>query len=197
MENPWEAKLYKKGIVKKFINLLIPKQGTKQYRKVTQLLKEAASKLKMEWLYIDRVAVTIVAFAVTLFIFMQMHNISINYVYTEPVSDYNLLMGAMSESDNKKGMKLTEQDNYFLDKFKNTRNVKEEDIRKEVERSEFYEGATEEEIDKTVERIIEKLKIVQTEYLKWFELLISFTVAGIGYYGPIFLLMFQKRMRQM
>ena len=31
-ENPWQAKLYKNAVIKKFVNLFIPKEGTKEYR---------------------------------------------------------------------------------------------------------------------------------------------------------------------
>ena len=54
MQNPWEQKLYSKKIIRKFINLIMPKKGTKEYRLKTKLMKESATKLKMEWLYIDR-----------------------------------------------------------------------------------------------------------------------------------------------
>ena len=53
-ENPWQAKLYKKKPIKMIVDLFIPKQGTKEYRKVQQMLKDSASSQKMEWLYINR-----------------------------------------------------------------------------------------------------------------------------------------------
>ena len=46
-ENPWQEKLYKKKPIKKIVDLFIPKEGTKEYRKVKQLLKDSASSLKM------------------------------------------------------------------------------------------------------------------------------------------------------
>ena len=42
-ENPWQAKVYKIKPIKKFVDLFIPKQGTKEYRKLQQLMKDAAS----------------------------------------------------------------------------------------------------------------------------------------------------------
>ncbi len=50
-ENPWQQKLYSKKIIKKIVDLFIPKEGTKEYKKVQQMLKDSASHLKMEWLY--------------------------------------------------------------------------------------------------------------------------------------------------
>lgn len=196
VENPWQKRLYEKKPVKKFIDYIMPKDGTKEYRKVVALLKDNASKLKMEWLYINRVTCTIISFIVALFIIFETHQYAVNYVYTEPTSDYNLL-GNMSEREEAKAIEKTEKDNVFLDKFRYDLNVTQDDLRQAIEESDEYGESTEKEIDSITERIWNKLQIVQSEYLKWFELLIACVIATIGYYGPIFLLEFQKKMRQM
>ena len=90
-ENPWQEKLYKKKPIKKIIDLFIPKRGTKEYRKTQQLLKDSASSQKMEWLYINRIIITIVAFFASIIIFTQLHVVAINYVYTEPTTDYDII----------------------------------------------------------------------------------------------------------
>ena len=46
-ENPWQAKLYKNPIIKKFVDLFIPKQGTKEYNQLKEKMKEAAYKDKI------------------------------------------------------------------------------------------------------------------------------------------------------
>ncbi len=196
VENPWQKKLYDKKLIKKFIDYIMPKDGTREYKKVVSLLKDNASKLKMEWLYINRVACAIISFIVAMFIIFEAHQYAVNYIYTEPTSDYNLL-GNMSEREEKTAMEKTKSDNVFLDEFKTDFSMTQDKLREEVAESDEYGELTEEEIDTTTERIWKKLQIVQSEYLKWFELLISCLVAAIGYYGPIFLLQFQKKMRQM
>ena len=90
-ENPWQEKLYKKKPIKKIVDLFIPKEGTKEYRKVNQLLKDSASSQKMRWLYINRICLAIVTFFASLVIFMQLHKVAINYVYTEPTTDYDII----------------------------------------------------------------------------------------------------------
>ena len=90
-ENPWQQKIYKKKPVKKVVDLFIPKQGTKEYRKTAQMLKDAASPLKMEWLYINRISLALVTFVASILIFSQLHTIAINYVYTEPTTDYDII----------------------------------------------------------------------------------------------------------
>ncbi len=90
-ENPWQSKLYKRIGIKKIVDLFIPKRGTKEYRKVINLLKDAASKQKIEWLYINRISVTIVTSLVSLFMFYQLHRIAIDYIYNEPTSDFDII----------------------------------------------------------------------------------------------------------
>ena len=195
-ENPWQEKIYKNKICKKIIDLFIPKRGTKEYKKVQDLLKDAASPLKMEWVYVNRITIAIVAFIVSIALFTYLHAFAIDYVYTQPTTDYNLL-GGMSEKDEEKARELTEQDNVFLDMFRGKMNTTLEDIQYAVQISEFYEDATEEEIETAAERIEGKLDIVNSEYLQWFEILLAFVFAIVGYMSPIWLLMFQAKMRQL
>ena len=195
-ENPWQEKIYKNKICKKIIDLFIPKRGTKEYKKVQDLLKDAASPLKMEWVYVNRITIAIVAFIVSIALFTYLHAFAIDYVYTQPTTDYNLL-GGMSEKDEEKAMELTKQDNVFLDMFRGKMNTTLEDIQYAVQISEFYEDANEEEIETAAERIEGKLDVVNSEYLQWFEILLAFVFAIAGYMSPIWLLMFQTKMRQL
>ena len=86
-ENPWQAKVYKNKIGKKIVDLFLPKKGTKEYKKVSDLLKDAASPLKMEWVYINRICIAIVTFIASIFMFMYLHQVAIDYEYTQPTTD--------------------------------------------------------------------------------------------------------------
>lgn len=196
MQNPWEQKLYSKKIVKKFVDRIMPKKNTKDYRLKVKLMKESATKLKMEWLYIDRCMYALVAFIISMFVFWQLHNLTIQFIYDEPKADYDLL-GSMNEKEEKTAYAQLEIHNKYLDKYKSDKGVTQDMIQKDLTKDEFYSTATENEIAEDAEWIYGDLKTVQNEYLKWFEFLIAFGIAAIAYYGPIWLLMFQKIMRQM
>ena len=86
-----EEKVYKNKIVKQIVNMLMPKPGTKDFRKIRDLLKDSASKLKMRWLYINRITICIVTFIASFFLFLQLHRVSIDYVYTQPTTTYDIL----------------------------------------------------------------------------------------------------------
>ena len=194
-ENPWQAKLYKNKFAKKIIDLFLPKDGTKEYKKVKQLLTDAASPLKMEWVYINRIAIAIVTFIISIFVFMYLHQIAINYEYTQPTTDYNLI--SMSTKDEAKAMELTKQDNVFLDMFRGKLDTTQQDIERALSKSKYYQDSTDEEIETAAKRILGKLQVVNSESFQWFELLLAFVFAIIGYMSPIWLLMFQAKMRQL
>lgn len=194
-ENPWQAKLYKNKFAKKIIDLFLPKDGTKEYKKVKQLLTDAASPLKMEWVYINRIAISIVTFVVSIFVFMYLHQIAIDYEYTQPTTDYNLI--SMSTKDEAKAMELTKQDNVFLDMFRGKLDTTQKDIERALSKSKYYQDSKDEEIETAAKRILGKLQVVNSESFQWFELLLAFVFAIIGYMSPIWLLMFQAKMRQL
>ena len=90
-ENPWQAKIYKKKWIKKFVDWFIPKDGTKEYRKARTLLKDSASKLKMEWFYINKLTCSFVIFLVGMMVFIIGHKMTVNYIKTNPTSNYDLM----------------------------------------------------------------------------------------------------------
>ena len=196
VENPWQAKIYKTHLGKKITDLFLPKEGTKEYRKMTRLLKDAASSSKMEWIAINRICLAIVTFVISLVAFLYFHHVAIEYVYTQPTTDYNLA-GSMTESQEKKAMETTKIHNYFLDKFKGNLKTDKKDIEKAMRKSDYYKDASQNDIETNRDKIYEKLQTVNSEYLKWFELLMAFAFSILGYMFPIWLLQFQTKMRKM
>lgn len=198
-ENPWQAKLYKIKIVKKFVDLFIPKDGTKEYRKLQKDMKDAATKDKMEWIYINRILLCIVTFIVSILVIMYLHHIVIQNVYTDPTADYDVI-GAMSDSDVKNAMEITESDNDYILHFRGDTTVTADDIALEMERGRInddYEESSPDEITVAAERVLGKLQIVNSENMQWFEVLLSMVFAVIAYNGPIWMLKFQAKMRQL
>ncbi|MBR3254788.1 MAG: hypothetical protein IKF97_00960 [Clostridia bacterium] len=195
-ENPWQKKVYGLPIFKKIIDLFLPKQRTKEHRKVSNMLKDAASPLKIEWLYTNRVMLAIVTCLVSIVLFAQLHVVAIDFVYNEPTTDYDLLAG-LSEKDKKSAMEVTQMHNKYLDMFRGKINVKEENIENELRKSTDFTDATDEEISKNAEQIYNKLQVVNKEFMQWYEILLALVFAVAGYMFPIWLLFFQVKMRQL
>lgn len=198
-ENPWQQKLYKIPLIKKVVDMFIPKQGTREYKKIQQQLKDAASYLKMEWLYVNRIALCILTFFASIILFLQMHKVAVDYIYTEPTTDYDVI-GGLSDKEKKTAMEVTEMDNYFLDMYRGKLDTTVDEVELTFKRSPYYEEETmkDEDVETIAKRIVEdKLAIINTEYLKWFEVLLSLAFASLGYMAPIGLLIFQIKTRQL
>ncbi len=105
-----------------------------------------------------------------------------------------IFCGEMTEKDRENAMEITRQDNEILDQFRGKLDTTVQQIEIAVERADFYED--DDEISQAAERIFDKLQIINSEYMKWFEVLLSFVFAIIGYMAPIWMLMFQAKMRQ-
>ena len=193
-ENPWQKKLYNIKIVKKIVDLFVPKKGTKDYRKIVNLLKRAASSLKMEWLYINRIVYSIVIFIITILLIGKVHSIAIDYVYTNTSAGTSIV--GMTDSEKAEAEIQVKNDNVFLDKYRGKKITKPQ-LEIAVKNSELYRDSSDEEITKTVDRIYTKLQTIDNEYLKWLELIFAIAFAYLGYMAPIWLLMFQVKMREM
>ncbi|MGN1326811.1 MAG: hypothetical protein ACI4VQ_01835, partial [Clostridia bacterium] len=194
--HPWEEKVYNIKIVKHIVDLFIPREGTKERRKLKNLIKDAASKDKIAWIYVKRLLLTVVTFVASLVIFSQLHRIQIEYIYTEPTTTYDIV-GEMSGKDLKKAEELTELDNKFLDMFKGKTDTTQADIEKAMRKSAEYKDSNSDEISTAAERVLGKLRQVNSEYLSWFEMVLAMVFAIIGYNLPIWLLYFQARMRKL
>ena len=195
-QNPWQEKLYNVPIVKRIVQLFIPKKDTKEYRKLKDLIKDAGSKQKIRWIYVNRLVITICVFIVSIAVFVLLHQIQISYIYTQPTSDYDML-GALEGKEARKAMETTLKHNVFLNMFKGKTDVTVGEIQKAMLKSKEYKNATNTEIENNAKKIYEKLQIINAEYLKWFEVLLALVFSSVGYASPILLLRFQVKMRRM
>lgn len=66
-----------------------------------------------------------------------------------------------------------------------------------MKHSKYYKEASDDDIQTDAERVYKKLQTVNSEYMKWFEVLLAIVFALLGYMSPIWLLIFQKKMRLM
>ena len=195
-QNPWEEKLYKKKPIKRMVDLIMPIEGTKEFRKIQKQIKDAGSKKKIRWLYIDKIVVAIIAFVVSIGVFWGIHKLEINYIYTEPTVDYNLI-GQLSGKDELKAIEKTKRQNVILNKFRGKSKTTQQEIQKEMKRTKEYKDFNDTDIEKESKQIYDKLQKLNAEYLKWFEVLLAILFAAIAYASPSWLLIFQIKLRRM
>ena len=198
-ENPWQAKLYKIGVIKKFVDLFIPNEGTKEYKRLKDNLKNAASKDKMEWVYINRLTLAIVVFIASILVISYLHKMTIEHVYTDPTNEYDII-GQMSEKDIKNAMEITKSDNDYVKYFKGNTKTTSEDIETVMKKGKVnkdYLDKDSDEIKTAAERVLKKVKTVNSEQMQWFEVLLAMVFAIVAYNAPIWMLIFQAKMRQL
>ena len=195
-QNPWEEKLYKKKPIKRMVDLIMPIEGTKEFRKIQKQIKDAGSKKKIRWLYIDKIVVAIIAFVASIGVFWGIHKLEINYIYTEPTVDYNLI-GQLSGKDELKAIEKTKRQNVILNKFRGKSKTTQQEIQKEMKRTKEYRDFKDIDIEKESKQIYDKLQKLNAEYLKWFEVLLAILFAAIAYASPSWLLVFQIKLRRM
>ena len=102
----------------------------------------------------------------------------------------------MTDSELATATELTEADNQVIDYFRGDMDVTVEEVQFALGMFDFYDDLSDDELETAAERIFDKIQVVNSEYLKWFEVLLSFVFAILGYMAPIWLLIFQSKMRQ-
>ena len=196
-QNPWQEKLYKNKLIKKVVDMFMPKQHTAQERKEKRLLQDAASKQKLHWLYVSRLTMSILAFIGAIITIIALHAIQVNFQYTNPTSDYDLI-GTAEGSELKKAKATTERQNKVLDKLKGPgKNVDDKEIKKVMSKIKDYADKSDTDIKKEIKQIKKKLNIINKEYISWVEILIAFVVGYLGYMAPYLIIKFQVKLRIM
>lgn len=66
-----------------------------------------------------------------------------------------------------------------------------------MKHSKYYKDVSDEDVTTAAKRVFDKLKLINSEYMQWFELLLALVFALIAYMAPMWLLKFQVKMRQM
>jgi len=195
-EKVWQMRLYKKPTVKKVVDMFLPKKDSIETRKITKMLKEAAAKQKIETLYVNKLLICIATFFLSFIFFILAHKVAVDYVYTQPTTDYSV-MQELEGKELEAAQELTEMDNQVINYFKGKTGVTIEDIEAYIIDMDYYANAKEKEIATATVRIEEKLKVVNKENFKWYELLIAVIVAWAGYCSPIWMLKFQTILRKL
>lgn len=196
-QNPWQEKLYKNKLIKKVVDMFMPKQHTAQERKEKRLLQDAASKQKLHWLYVSRLTMSILAFIGAIITIIALHAIQVNFQYTNPTSDYDLI-GTAEGGELKKAKATTERQNKVLDKLRGSgKTVDDKEIKKVMSKIKDYADKSDTDIKKEIKQIKKKLNIINKEYISWVEILIAFVVGYLGYMAPYLIIKFQVKLRIM
>lgn len=195
--NRWQAKVYKFPLIEWIVDRLMPRAGTAQFVKENQLLIDTQSTLKLEWVYVNRILSAIVCFGAMMFLMGYLHSFATEQIYTKPTTD-DLSFGNLSASDEKKANELTEFDNYFIEKYKDKDITRKDLVTFIINTTDVKNNfKNEEAAAEAADRILEKIDTINNEYIKPMEVVIAIAVGILGYFIPLIVLKFQKKMRQL
>lgn len=191
--NKWRQKLYSYSPIKWIVDRFVPGTHTRQYFKITTLLKETNSPYTIEWFYLHRMLLTLVCFVGVLVLFYYMHMTSINQVLHAPTKQ-TAFIGKLPADEQIKAQQLTDFDRSVIENLQVSPNLaKEQVIHKVSEMTLDDRNST--AVIITANRIFGKINLLKSEYFKWWELAIGLALSVIAYHVPIWILQFQRRMR--
>lgn len=187
---PWEAKLYKWSWVRRVVDWFIPRANTNQFYTTNKLLKETNYHLKLTWFQVRRVSCFVVSIILSLVFFVAIHEITKERIIAEAPAGYTMF-GKINGQDEEKATAATTFEASIIQKVKDSRKYSNEEITDLVINNMKKNNN---EITATVERIISKLDRLNSEYLKWWEIILTIAIGVFAYYSPYLLLMFRRKM---
>lgn len=190
----WEKKLYEVPWIRWLVDRLVPASHTRKHYRLNLLLKEANSPLMLEWFYIQRVLISVACFIGVVFLSIALHFSAIYHVYHNPTKEQNTILGYMDEKEMQRARQLTEFDNNIIRELNGKGELSREAIANKVLMN-TGQPLNDVAFNNTVNRIEGKMQTIHGEFFKWWELLLAICLAIAGYYLPLWILLFQRRMR--
>ncbi|MGZ0041556.1 hypothetical protein [Paenibacillus ottowii] len=191
----WEQKLYRLPVIRNIVDSLMPRQHMSSYFQITRLLKESGAEVKLEWLYIRRIALFIIGLVLSISTIFVLHEAEKTHILHAPVQS-GQMFGRLSPIEEKEALKQSEIDRTIMQ----TLNMKADSTYEQTYATlEHYANgtATPEELSRNTQRILQKLKEWNDEYIKWWEVLISMVAGYVAYQLPMLLLYLQRKMRRL
>ncbi|RCX23534.1 hypothetical protein DFP94_1011133 [Fontibacillus phaseoli] len=195
---PWEIRVNRWIFVRKLSLRFAPRPSSSAYGSVQRLLKDTNQQLSVEFFQIRRIAMFVLCTLVVSGTLYFLHWKSINWIMNEPPASY-VFFGTMSKEDAKEAAKAVELDKQVMRTIGKTKASDIDMIAANVTEAWKETGSLKDKsmLASIVERIKGKLDRSNNEYTKWWELLLALFGGVIGYYAPLWVLMFQRKMRLM
>lgn len=192
----WEQRLYQIPVFRQLVDRLTPRRFTRKHFTLTKLIKDANSPLTLEWLTVRRILMALAAFIFSVGMFMYLHTITINNALFNPFQGFGFF-GGLTEEDYDRAKEITQFDRMVIEDLKQSKETVTLDTVIDKLREDNSQVHTDLSVLQTAHRIYEKYLLIQDEFFKWWELLISLVTAYFSYHIPVMILYLQKRIRAM
>ncbi|WP_339186894.1 hypothetical protein MKX33_23845 [Paenibacillus sp. FSL R5-0490] len=187
--------LYKQIFIRKLAMLFAAKPGSTQYSQTIRLMRESSSELKYEWLAIRRVLLFAGCLVLTMGCILLLHQVERNHILYDPIRD-DRMFGAMAETDLRKAEEKTALDQSVLESVEMNRGATYEEVSKALQQLSPVQLDHDTQ-NETITRIMQKLEVYNKQYVRWWEMIIAILMGAAGYYMPVWLMLFQRKMRRL
>lgn len=187
--------LYRQTFIRKLAMLFASKPGSAQYSQTIRLMRESSSELKYEWLAIRRVMLFAGCLVLTMVCILLLHQVERSHILYDPIRD-DRMFGAMAEADLRKAEEKTALDQSVLESVEMNRGATYEEVSKAIQQLSPVQLDHDTQ-NETITRIMQKLEVYNNQYVRWWEMIIAIVMGVAGYYMPVWLMLFQRKMRSM
>ncbi len=192
----WEEWILNKvPFAQPIVRAFTPAKFSKQYFKLTELLKETNSPLKIEWLTMHRMILTVAAFFILVggFVFAHSREEKSILYSVVPIS---MFAGNLTDDDVAEFQKTTQFDRDVIEAIQEMDVVTPESLQLYIANQLGAEDVNDRKVKQAMERIVEKWQGVQNAFLKWWEVLYALLFAVVVWFIPVWTLYFQRYLRQ-
>lgn len=191
----WEKRAYGWPWMRWLTHRLGPIPGSGEAERMTRLLKDTASPLRLEWFYVQRIVVGAAAFLAVLGMFVALHAAQRHQVLYMPEKP-GTLFGELTPEEETKAREAAALDRSILDQLKEVRPQSENSVISLLRKAPDAQ-IKEEQLRATARRILNKLEKLNRPLLAWWEVFLACVAGWGGYMLPVGIRLFQRRMRQM
>lgn len=186
--NGVEEKILKIRFISNFLDKMIDKSYNKSVR-YSDLLKNTGAQISVKQFYLKRIFYFGLGFLITLVVFLNIHGITrhnVLYTYDGVIADNKIEQKAADD--------LMKFDRKYITMFKG-RVLTYQDLENEISKS--SEIKDKQILSTNTNRILQKLKVYNGHYFKWWELIICILCGALFHNVPHWMLLFRKKVLQM
>lgn len=188
----WEQRLYNVKWIKIVVYALLPPRQSTLYLYLSQLIKDCNQKMQVEWLYVRRIVLFVGCILIGLCSCLMMHRLTKERIGSEAPSG-TIFFGKMSNEEVTKIQQVASQDREVMKQL----GMNSDSDYNAVARQwiGLDSSMNKDQLRAATVRVMDKLDRWNSEYLKWWEVLLSICAGFLGYMSPLWLLQFQKKVR--
>lgn len=191
----WEEKIFKRvPFIEKICKALSPTPYTKKHFQLQQLIKDANSPLKIDWLMLHRILITL-----SVVIFLTGGLIFAHYREENSVLNSSLpstlFAGELSEEEKGILQEQTAFDKRVIEDIKKSDTTVTEDEMKSYLAAQLGVDENDPQVKIAYDRIADKWITVKNAYLKWWEFALAIAIAFAASYTPIWNLQLKRYLR--